>query len=159
MPSLDDKFAKLQVNKWHERNRYNSSKIGKYFLVYQTETKKIMYYLLRACTQKYSDTFWSKKYHITTASTYVHFVGWYFRHEHRRYSMKKNTNIRVFKHTRRAIIQHIVILYVSKINTSLTLKVKCVKKFKYIPGHFHKIFKSGLHLENYLAILLTNFKI
>ena len=65
------KFAKLQVNKWHERNRYNSSKIGKYFLVYQTETKKNMYYLLRACTQKYSDTFWSKKYHITTASTYV----------------------------------------------------------------------------------------
>ena len=76
-----------------------------------------------------------------------------------RYSMKKNTNIRVFKHTRRAIIRHIVILYVSKINTSLTLKVKCVKKFKYIPGHFHKIFKSGLHLENQLAILLTNFKI
>ena len=79
------KFAKLQVNKWHERDRYNSSKIGKYFLVYQTETKKIMYHLLRACTQKYSDTFWSKKYHITTASTYVHLVRWYFRHEHRRY--------------------------------------------------------------------------
>ena len=48
-----------------------SSKIGKYFLVYQTQTNKIMYYPLQGCTQKYSDTFRSKKYYIATASTYI----------------------------------------------------------------------------------------
>ena len=110
---------------------------------------KIMYYCLQAYTNIFSATFLSKKYHITTASPLLFMLFILLSrasslfNDKKKYQQPSSQMYVEGDPSTHGIIVHTYTYECFYGNSKI-----CENNMK-IPTHFHKILRSGIHLESY----------